>query len=114
MKNLIIILSLFASMFTFSQVNQEDFKGVWQADNNYENILIIYENKKFDRLNFYNYKLDEEFLITESFLFQEENTIKSNYQDHLTHTVYNNIYSLDRKKLVRSTNGMKQTFTKIN
>jgi len=114
MKNLIITLSLFTFMFTFSQENKEDFKGVWQADSNSENILIIYDNKKLDRLNFYNYKLDEEFLITENFLLQEENTIKSNYQDHLTHAVYNNTYSLDKEKLVRYTNGMKQTFTKIN
>jgi len=113
MKKLIITLGLFCSTFMYSQEKSE-FAGVWQAVNDPESILIIYENKDLEQFNFYNYKLDQEFFITESIMLQEEDFLQTNYEDHLSEQNFQNTYVLDKKNLVRSTNGMKQSFNKLN
>ena len=44
MKNLIITLGLFCSVFMYSQ-DREDFAGVWQDVKNEDTVLVIYHDK---------------------------------------------------------------------
>ena len=107
-------LSLFASLFTYSQVDKGDFTGVWQDKDDSKRILIVYFHEELDILNFYNYKLNEVFNTTETFISSSTKEVNTEYINHLTGSKYLNKYYLKRKKLVRNAEGKKQIFKKLN
>jgi hypothetical protein len=113
MKNLIIVLSLFFSVFIYSQ-DRKDFGGVWQDVKNEDTVLVIYHNETIGSLKFWNFKLDEEWSINEDFLYEENGLVKTMHEDALNNVKFLNQYTLIDNVLTKEANGMFQEFTKLN
>ena len=75
MKNLILLFSLL--FFNPNPV----MEGVWQAENNKEQILILYQHE--NNVQFYNYYMDQPFHILESPVSVENTHIHTTYQDYV-------------------------------
>ena len=113
MKNLIITLVLFCSVFSYSQ-DRKDFAGVWQDVKNDDTLLVIYHNETIGSLKFWNFKLDREWSINEDFLYEENGLVKTMHEDALNSVKFSNQYTLKDGVLTKEANGMFQEFTKLN
>ena len=113
MKNLIITLGLFCSVFMYSQ-DREDFAGVWQDVKNEDTVLVIYHDKTIGFLKFWNFKLNKNWSINEDFLYEENGLVKTMHEDALNNVKFLNQYTLIDNVLTKEANGMFQEFTKLN
>jgi len=103
MKKIILVLSLLLSSLTFAQ---QEFEGVWQQKQNKDNILIIYVEQ--DNIQFYNYKLNEEFHINETALDVSEDHIHTLYNNLLEDVTYDLYYNLkNNNTLIRGSEELK-------
>tara|TARA_R100000541_G_C1875732_1_gene81561 strand:+ start:184 stop:525 length:342 start_codon:yes stop_codon:yes gene_type:complete len=113
MKNLIITLGLFFSVFAYSQ-DREEFAGVWQDVKNEDTVLVIYHNKTIGSLKFWNFKFNKEWIINEDFLYEENGLVKTMHEDVLNGVKFLNQYTLNNNVLTKEANGMFQEFNKLN
>ena len=103
MKKIILILSLLISSLTFGQ---QDLEGVWQQKENKDNILIVYVEQ--DNIQFYNYKLDDEFHINETVLDVSENHVHTMYSNLIEDITYELYYNLkNNNTLIRVSDELK-------
>jgi len=103
MKKIILVLSLLLSSLTFAQ---QEFEGVWQQKQNKDNILIVYVEQ--DNIQFYNYKLNEEFHINEIALDVSEDHIHTLYNNLLEDVTYDLYYNLkNNNTLIRGSEELK-------
>jgi len=103
MKKIILVLSLLLSSLTFAQ---QEFEGVWQQKQNKDNILIVYVEQ--DNIQFYNYKLNEEFHINEIAFDVSEDHIHTLYNNLLEDVTYDLYYNLkNNNTLIRGSEELK-------
>tara|TARA_B100001109_G_scaffold168410_1_gene137378 strand:+ start:33 stop:371 length:339 start_codon:yes stop_codon:yes gene_type:complete len=103
MKKIILVLSLLISSLTFAQ---QEFEGVWQHKENKDDILIIYVEDI--NIQFYNYKLNEEFHLNEVVEDVSDDHIHTVYEDILNDYTYELYYYLVNKNtLVRKSQQLK-------
>jgi|TARA_R100001509_G_C4702039_1_gene160362 hypothetical protein len=86
MKNLILLFSL---LFFKPDPTIE---GVWQVENNKENLLVVYVHE--DNIQFYNYHMDKPFYILEEVDSAESSHVHTTYQDFITNDVMWYTYTL--------------------
>ena len=113
MKKLILSLAFLFSVFVYSQ-DRKQFAGVWQDINNEENVLVVYHNRIIKSLKFWNFRLNKEFNIKESFLYEKDGLVKTEYEDNINNVKFLNEYKLDNNILTKEANGMLQQFIKLN
>jgi len=103
MKKIILGLSLLVSSLTFAQ---QEFEGVWQQKQNKDNILIVYVEQ--DNIQFYNYKLNEEFHINETAVNVSKDHIHTLYSNLLEDATYDLYYNLkNNNTLIRGSEELK-------
>ena len=113
MKKLILSLCLFCSILMYSQ-DRKEFAGVWQDINNEETVLVVYHDKIIKSLKFWNFRLCDQFNIKESFLYEKNGLVQTEYEDNVNNVKFITEYSLKDNILTKEANGMLQQFTKLN
>tara|TARA_R100001460_G_scaffold73159_1_gene114040 strand:+ start:255 stop:581 length:327 start_codon:yes stop_codon:yes gene_type:complete len=88
MKNLILLISLFLTP-------NPTMEGVWQSQNNNNTILIVYEHE--NNIQFYNYKMDNDFHLNEIVIDADEYHVHTIYTDILLGEEYEFYYILKNK-----------------
>jgi hypothetical protein len=103
MKKIILVITMLLSSFSFSQ---DKLEGVWQQKENKDNILIIYVEE--NNIQFYNYKLNEEFHINEQVVNVSDNHLHTTYSNLIEDFTYDLYYNLKNKNtLIRGSEELK-------
>tara|TARA_R110000796_G_C14317531_1_gene407399 strand:- start:148 stop:486 length:339 start_codon:yes stop_codon:yes gene_type:complete len=112
MKKILIIITLLMSTLVLSQ---DKLKGVWQHEENKDDLIIIYVRE--DNVRFYNYRLDQPFNIDEKVISVDGNHVHTSYYDVLNDYGFEIYYNLlNSNTLIRGSEklNIETTYKRIN